>query len=116
MVYKNHKAGCLPCRNGTAKNPQSRWRHKGTAAPLPDVAAPPPERPPPPGTPPAPPGDTDANESYEIEGMPSKCLYLHSPLPNTQFFNHNEYAKDGKPDKDFIPDMLSTQSASWKYC
>jgi len=27
MVYKNHTAGCLPCQNGTAKNPQPCWRH-----------------------------------------------------------------------------------------
>jgi len=33
MVYKNHMASRLPCQNGTAKNPQSRWRRKGTAAP-----------------------------------------------------------------------------------
>jgi len=24
MVYKNHMAGCLPCQNCTAKNPQTR--------------------------------------------------------------------------------------------
>jgi hypothetical protein len=34
-VYKNHMAGCLPCQNGTAKNPLTYWRQKGTAAPLP---------------------------------------------------------------------------------
>jgi len=115
IVYKNHTAGCLPCQNGTAKNPQTHWRCKGMAAPPPDLAAPPPESPPPPGTPPAPPGDTDGNESYELEGMPSKCVYLHSPLPNTQILNHNAYAKDSKCDKDFIPDLLSTLSAAWKY-
>ena len=25
MVYRNHTAGCHPCQNGTAKNPQTRW-------------------------------------------------------------------------------------------
>jgi len=115
MVYKNHTAGCLPCHNGTAKNPQTRWRCKGTAALPPGPAAPLPDMPPPPGTPPGPPGDTDGNESYEIKGMPSKCVYLHSPLPITQFFDHNAYAKDSKRDKDFIPDLLSTLSAVWKY-
>jgi len=115
MVYRNHMAGCLPCQNGTAKNPQTRWRHKGTASPPPEPAAPPPERPPPPRTPPAPPGVTDRYESYEIEGMPSKCVYLHSSHPNTEFFNHNAYAKDSKRDKDLIPDLLSTLSAAWKY-
>jgi len=57
MVYKNHMAGCLPCQNGTAKNPQTRWRCKETAAHPPEPAAPPP------GMPPAPPGDIDGNES-----------------------------------------------------
>jgi hypothetical protein len=33
IVYKNHTAGCLPCQNGTAKNPVTRWRRKGTTAP-----------------------------------------------------------------------------------
>jgi len=108
MVYNNHTTGCLPCQNGTAKNPQTRWRRKGTAAPPPEPAAPPP------GTPPAPPGDAEGNESYEIEGMPSTCVYMHSPLLNTQFFNHNAFAKESKCDKDYNPDLLSTLSAAWK--
>jgi hypothetical protein len=61
------------------------------------------------------PGDAEGDESYEIEGMPSRCVYMHSPLPNTQFFHHNVFAKDSKCDKDFIPDVLSTLSAAWKY-
>jgi hypothetical protein len=65
--------------------------------------------------PPAPTGDTEGNESYEIEGMPSRCVYMRSPLPNTQFFNHNAFAKDSKRDKECIPDLLSTLSAAWKY-
>jgi len=109
MVYKHRLAGCLPCQNGTAKNPVTRSRHKGTAAPPPELAAPPP------GTPPAPPGDAEGNESYEIEGMPSRCMYIHSPLPKTQFFNHNAFAKESKHDKDFIPALLSTLSSAWKY-
>jgi hypothetical protein len=109
MVYKNHTAGCLPCQNGTANNLQTCWRRKGTGAPPPELAAPPP------GTPHAPPGDTEGNESYEIKGMPSRCVYMHSPLSNTQFFNHNAFAKDSKCNKDFIPDLLSTQSAAWNY-
>jgi len=98
MVYKNHTAGCLPCQNGPAKHPVTRWRRKGTAAPPPEPAAPSP------GTPPAPPGDPEGNESDAKEGMPSSCVYMHSPLPNTQFFNHNAFAKESKRDKDFIPD------------
>ena len=90
MVYGNHTAGCLPCQNGTDKNPQTCWRRKGTAAPAPEPAAPPPKRPPLHGTPPPPPGDTDGHGSYEIEAMLSKFVYLYSPHPNTEFFNHND--------------------------
>jgi len=116
MVYKNQTASWLPSQNGTAENPQTRWRCKGTSAPPPEPVAPPPRMPPLPRTPPVRPGDTDGNESYEIEGMPFRCVYTHCLLPNTQFFNHNAYAKNSKHDKDFIPDLLSTLSAMWKYC
>jgi len=109
MVYKNHTAGCLQCQHGTAENPVTCWRRKGTAAPPPELAAPPP------GTPPAPSGDAEGNERDDIEGMSSRCVYMHSPLANTQFFNHNAFAKESKCDKDFIPDLLSTLSAAWKY-
>ena len=115
MVHQNHTPGCLPCHNGTARNPQTNSRRKGTAAPPPEPAPPPPERPPAPRRPPVPPGDTDGHESYEIEGMPSKCVYSHSPLPNSQFLNHNAYSNDSKRDSDFIPDLLNTLSAAWKY-
>jgi len=108
MVYKNHTDSCLPCQNTTVMNLQTRWRCKGTSAPPPDLAAPPP------GTPAAPPGDSEETECYEIEGMPSRCVYIHSPLPNTQFFNHNAHAKDSKCDKDFLPDLQSTLSAAWQ--
>ena len=109
IVYKNHTAGCHPCQNGTAKNPETCWRRKGTAALSPELVAPPP------GTPPVPPGDAEGNERDEIQGMPSSCVYMHSSLPNTQCFNHNAFAKESKRDKDCIPDLLSTLSAAWKY-
>jgi hypothetical protein len=98
MVYKNQTDGCRPCQNGTAKSQQTRWRRKATAAPPPEPAAPPPGTLPPPGTPCAPLGDSDGHESYEIEGMPSLCVYIHSSHPNPPFFNHNTYAKDSKCD------------------
>jgi hypothetical protein len=109
MVYKNHTAGHLPCGNGTAKNLSTLWRRKGTAPPPPELVEPPPR------TPPGSPGDAEGNEISEIEGMPSRCVYMHSPLPNTQFFNHNAFAKDSKRNKDFIPDLVSTLFAEWKY-
>jgi hypothetical protein len=35
MLRHNQTSGCLPCLNSTAKNPQTRWRRKGTGAPTP---------------------------------------------------------------------------------
>jgi len=40
MVRENQKDGCLPCHNGTAQNPQTRWRRKGKGAPPPRPAPP----------------------------------------------------------------------------
>jgi hypothetical protein len=115
MVCKDHTAGCLPCQNGTAKNPHTRWRWKGPVVFPSELAVPQPRMPSPPGMPPGPPGDAEGNESHELEGMPSSWVYMHSPLPNTQFFNHNAFAKDSTRGKDFIPDLRSTPSAGWKY-
>jgi hypothetical protein len=109
MVYNNHMTVCLQCQNGTSKNPVTCWSRNGTAAPPPEPAAPPHRMPP------APLGNAVGNESYEIEGMPSRCVYMHSLLPNTQIFNHNAFAKESKHNKDFIEDLLSTLSAAWKY-
>jgi hypothetical protein len=36
MLCENQTDGCLPCQNGTARNPQTRWRCKGVGAPQPD--------------------------------------------------------------------------------
>ena len=35
LVRENHTDSSLPCEYGTAKNPQTRWRRKGTGAPPP---------------------------------------------------------------------------------
>jgi hypothetical protein len=108
MGYNNHTAGCLQYQNGTTKNLQTCWRRKRTGAnsTLKTFFT---------RKPPLPPGDTDGKESYEMERMTSGCVYTHSLLPKTQFLNPNAYAKDSKRDKDFIPDLLSTLSAVWKY-
>jgi len=90
IVYNNHMDGCLPCQNGIVKNPQTRWWRKESGAPRPQPAARPP------GTPPVSTGDTDGNECYEMEGRPSRCVYIQSPHPNTQLFNHNAYANISK--------------------
>jgi hypothetical protein len=36
MLHQNHTSSCLACQNGTALNPQTRWRRKGTGASSPD--------------------------------------------------------------------------------
>jgi len=106
MIRENQTDGYLPCRNGTVQNPQSRWRRKGTGAPPPQPAPPRPE------TPPVPPGDSERNQSTEIEGVPPGYVYIRTPLPNTQFFNHDAYTKDRKQNTDFIPDLLTDQGPS----
>jgi hypothetical protein len=115
MFDNNYMDACLPRQNGDAMNLLTRFKHTGPSAPPPEPAAPASGLPPPPGTTPVPPGDCDGHGSDEIQGMPSQCVYIHSPLPNTQFFNHNASAKDCKYDKDFISDLLCTLSAAWKY-
>jgi hypothetical protein len=68
MLHHTQTPGCLPCQNGTAKNPQTRWRRKGTGAPPPArhrVRTPEPT-PPPPGTPPAPTSNTSGAQPAEM--------------------------------------------------
>jgi len=36
MLWEDQTDGSLPCQNGTAQNPQTHWRHKGTGAPAPE--------------------------------------------------------------------------------
>jgi hypothetical protein len=107
MVYENHPDGCLPYKNGTAKNVRVYWSRKETGGTLPELAAPSSGFPPAPKTPPAPAAVIEDNESDEIDGMPSSCVYIHSPLAKTQFFNHNANAKDSKHEKYIIPDLLT---------
>jgi hypothetical protein len=83
MLRHNQTPGCLPCQNGTAKNPQTRWRCKGTGAP-------PPARcrvltaeltQPPPGTPPTPTGNTSGAQPSEIVKLLAGFTYSHTALP-----------------------------------
>jgi len=48
----------------------------------------------------------------EIEGVPPRYVYIHTPLPGAQFFNHNAYTKDRKREKDFDPDLLTDEETS----
>jgi hypothetical protein len=76
MVRENQTDGCLPCQNGTAKNPETRWRRKGKRAPPPRRAPPRPESPPVPA---------DDDERSETAGMSPAYVYIHTALPNTRF-------------------------------
>jgi hypothetical protein len=63
-------------------------------------------------TPPAPPHDSERNQSTEIDGAPPGYAYIHTPLPNVQYFNHNAYAKDRKRNENNIPYLLTDQQPS----
>jgi hypothetical protein len=63
--------------------------------------------PPWPETPPAPPGDSDRNESTELEDASPRNVYIHTPLPNAKFLDHDAYAKNRKHGKDCVPDLLT---------
>jgi hypothetical protein len=53
------------------------------------------------------PGDSERSPRSKIEGVPPGYVYIHTPLPSTQFLNLNAYAKDRKRNDDFIPDLLT---------
>jgi len=83
MVQENQMDGCVPCQNGTAKNPQTCWKREGTGAPPPRPAT---QRP---GTPPAPTDDSERSQCSETEGVPPGNVYIHTPYPSTRFLNLN---------------------------
>jgi len=101
MVCENQMDGGQNGQNGTAMNPDTGWRREGTGTPPPELA------PPPPGTPHAPPGHSQGTQSYKIDGVPPRYVYIHTPLPNSQLFNLDTYAKDRTCDKDFISHLLT---------
>jgi len=114
MLQENHTDGSHPFQIGTAQNPQTCWRHKGTGAPPQQRhRQPTPERTPrPPGMPPVPPGADQGALVSEIDGVPPGYEYIHTPLPSAQFFNLHADAKDSKRDKDFKPDLLTDEETS----
>jgi len=111
MLRENHTDSCLPCQNGTAPNPQTRCRRNGTGAPPPERLGQPTPQPTthPPETPLPPPGNNEASHISEMEGVPPRSVYIHTPTPSAQFFNLDAYAKDRKCDKDFNPDLLTDE-------
>jgi hypothetical protein len=106
MLRHNQTSGLLPCQNGNAKNPQTRWRRKGTGAPPPArrrVRTPEPT-PPPPGMPPAPSGNTSKAQLSDIINLPARYTYSDTALPWAEFFEDDE---DTELATDFDPDMLT---------
>jgi len=107
MLRQNQTSSCLPCQNSTAKNPQTRWRRKGTSAPPPDPRREltPEPTPPRPGTPPAPPGNTSGVQPSQIVNLPAGYTYSNTALPCMEFLDEEET----KHDTDFDPDMLTDE-------
>jgi hypothetical protein len=106
MLRHNQTSGCLPCQNGTANNPQTHWRLKGTGAPPPvrRRVRTPEATTPPPGTPAAPTGNTSGAEPSEIVNLPAGYTYSHTAHSCAEFFEDNQ---DTEHDTDFDPDMLT---------
>jgi len=107
MLRQNQTSGCLPCQNGTTKNPQTQWRRKGTGTPPPDQRREPtPEPTPPlPCAPPAPTGNTSEVQPSQIVNLPARYTYLHTSLAWVEFFNDEETEHN----TDFDPDMLTDE-------
>ena len=108
MLRQNQTSGCLSCPNGTAKNPLTHWRRKGTGAPPPvrrrDQTPEP--TPPLPGTPPAPTGDTSGAQPSQIINLPARYTYSHTALPFAEYFDNDE---DTQYDTNFDPAMLTDE-------
>jgi hypothetical protein len=106
MLRHNQTSGCFPCQNGTTKNPQTRWRRKGTGAPPPTrhSVRTPELTPPPPGRPPAPTGHTSGAQLFQIVNLQAGYTYSHTALPYAECFEDDE---DTELDTDFDPDMMT---------
>jgi len=107
MLRQNQKSGCLPCQNGTAKNPQTRWKRKGTGTPPPNRRR---ERtpeltPPLPGTPSAPKANTSEVQTSQSVNLPAGYTYSHTAPPCAEFFDDEETEHD----TDFDPNMLTDE-------
>jgi len=118
MLHQNHTPGCLPCQNGTAKNPQTRWRCKGTDAPPPNqcrhqTAQPTAEPMPPlPGTPPTSTGNTFGSQRLEIVNLLARYAYSHTSVRCAESFTLDISAQDSEHNTDFDPDMLPDERTS----
>jgi hypothetical protein len=108
MLLQNQTSGCLPCQNGTAKNPQTRWRYKATGAPPPArcrkwISEP---TAPAASTPPAPTGNTSGTQPAEIVNFPAGYWYSDIALPCVESFEDDEATKYAT---EFDPDMRTDE-------
>jgi hypothetical protein len=62
--------------------------------------------------PPPPPGNTEGDQCSGMEGVPPGCMYIHTPVRDTQFVNLNAYAKDHKCKVHCAPDSLTDDGTS----
>jgi len=111
MICHNHTARYLPCQNGTATDPQTRWRCKGIGAlSLNKCRQPTEESPPPlPGKPPAPPGNISGPQCSQIINLPARYAYSHTSLPCAESFTLDASAQDIKKDTNFDPDKQTDE-------
>jgi len=104
MLCHNQTAGCLPCQNGTANNPQTHWRRKGPGAPPPNrhrpqTPVPTPEPTPPlPETIPAPTGDPCGAQHLQITNFPPGYAYSHTSLPCSESHTLKSSTQDSEHD------------------
>ena len=118
ILCQNHMARCLPCPNGTAKNPQTRWRHKGTGVPPPIRYRQPTQEPTPeptpglPRIPPATTGNISGAQSSQIINLPARYEHLYTSLPCAESFSRNASAQDCQNDIDFDSDMLTEEETA----
>jgi len=114
ILHQNYTAGCLPCQNGTRKNPLTCWRCPGTGAPSPDLprelSAEP--TPPLPGTPAAPTGNDSGGECSQIVNLLHRYAYSHSSCPCSEFFTLDASAQNCPQDTDFDPVVLTDDGTS----
>jgi hypothetical protein len=106
MLCQNHTPSYHPWQNGTAKNPQTCWRYKGSGAPPTDRRrqGTPKPTPPPPSTPPTPTGNTSGAQHSQIVNLPVGYRYSHTDLSCRAFFDHDE---DTQHDTNCDPHMLT---------
>ena len=107
MLRQTQTSGCLLCQHGTAKNPPTRWRRKGTGSPPPNRHREPTPEPTPPlrGTPHAPTGDTSRVQASQIVNVAARYKDSYTAFPCAELFDD----EDTEHDTDFDPDMLTDE-------